>query len=143
MLTLQVEILPLKDKDFGLQLLPFLVSILGCGLLIVNGILFTRIFGILGSRYRDLSEVIKAIMRIAFLATPIIWIPGGTGRGGVMEAFLNYNPFYHFLELVRAPLLGNPIELISWLVVLGFTLIGLLCERVITNRYARYVPLWV
>lgn len=120
-----------------------LVSILGCGLLIVNGILFTRIFGILGSRYRDLSEVIKAIMRIAFLATPIIWIPGGTGRGGVMEAFLNYNPFYHFLELVRAPLLGNPIELTSWLAVLGFTFVGLLSERVITNRYARYVPLWV
>lgn len=120
------------------------VSIIGCCLLIINGILFTRIFGVLGSRYRDLSEVIKAIMRIAFLATPIIWMAGDSGgRGDVMEAFVNYNPFYHFLELVRAPLLGNDIAALSWLVVLGFTLLGVLTERAITQRYARYVPLWV
>ena len=120
-----------------------LVSILGLALLVANGIWFTIVFGILGARYRDVAEVFQAIMRIAFLATPIIWIPGVSDRGTVMDVFLVFNPFYHYLELLRAPLLGNPITPLSWAIVLAITLLGFGIARLITARYARFVPLWV
>lgn len=120
-----------------------ITSVVGLVLLIANGISTVHVFGILGVRYRDLSEVVQAIMRIAFLATPIIWMPGDTGRGVVMGALLIFNPFYHFLEIVRAPLLNNPIEPLSWIVVIAITLFGFLLAWAMDRRYARFVPLWV
>ncbi|MDP2619541.1 MAG: ABC transporter permease [Hyphomicrobiales bacterium] len=120
-----------------------LVSLVGLALLIANGIWLTIVFGIVGARYRDLSEVVQAVMRIAFLATPILWMPVPGGRGGVLGAFLTFNPFHHFLELIRAPLLGNPIAPLSWLVVLMITVAGFALAHVFFRRFSRLVPLWV
>ena len=129
---------------FGLGIgLYALVSVIGLMLLIANGIWLTVVFGIIGARYRDLTEIVQAIMRIAFLATPIIWMPGEGERGDVMAAFLTFNPFYHFLELVRAPLLGNAIAPVSWLVVLSVTALGFALMQLMYARFARQVPLWV
>jgi ABC-type polysaccharide/polyol phosphate export permease len=120
-----------------------LTSLIGLVLIIANGVWVTRLFGILGARYRDLSEVFQAVMRIAFLATPIIWMPGQGMQDGIIEHFLALNPFHHFLEVVRAPLLGKPVEPLSWAVVLCATLIGTLLTRLFAARFSRYVPLWV
>lgn len=120
-----------------------LVSLIGLGILILNGVWLTVFFGILGARYRDLTEIVQAIMRIAFLATPIIWMPGSGGRGGVMGAFLVFNPFYHFLELIRAPLMGEQIAPLSWAVVLSITVIGFALAYFIHRRFAKNIPLWV
>lgn len=120
-----------------------LLSLLGLALIVANGVWVTRVFGILGARYRDLSEVFQAIMRIAFLATPIIWMPGAGMQGGIMGHFLVFNPFAHFLQVVRAPLLGEPIEPLSWAVVITITVAGFALAQVFSGRYARFVPLWV
>lgn len=120
-----------------------LVSLLGLALLILNGVWLTVFFGIIGARYRDLPEIIIAIMRIAFLATPIIWMPGASGRGEVVGAFLNFNPFHHFLELIRAPLLGQSISMLSVLVVLTITLLGSALAYRFYKKFAKLIPLWV
>lgn len=91
-----------------------LESLLGLSLLVANGVWASHVFGILGARYRDLVELFNAVMGIAFLATPIIWMPGEGMQGGVMAAFLNCNPFYHFVEIIRAPLLSQSPALLSW-----------------------------
>lgn len=120
-----------------------LVSLIGLALLIVNGIWLTVFFGIVGARFRDLSEIVQAIMRIAFLATPVIWMPSTTERGGGLRAFLDYNPFFHFIELIRAPLLGNPIAPLSWIAVLSMTVIGFLLAYLSTRHLAKNIALWV
>lgn len=120
-----------------------LTSLIGLGFIIANGIWFTRFFGILGVRYRDLSEVFQAVMRIAFLATPIIWMPGNGGRASFVDQYSVFNPFYHFLEIIRAPLLGQSIETFTWTVVLAVTLFGFLITRLLAVRYGRFVPLWL
>ena len=121
-----------------------LVSLVGLTILIINGIWLTHLFGALGARYRDLAEVVNAVMRIAFLATPIIWMPADhEGRGTVMTAFLAFNPFHHYLELIRAPLLGQPIAMVSWIVVLVITTVGIVLAAKFHQRFGRYIPLWV
>ncbi len=120
-----------------------LVSLIGLAILVVNGIWLTVLFGIIGARYRDLAEVVTALMRIAFLATPIIWLPGERGAGGIMGIFLTYNPFYHFLDIVRAPLLGQQITSLTWLVVAGFTVVGASLTLAFYRKLAHRVPLWV
>lgn len=120
-----------------------ILAIAGLGLTIANGYWVSTVFGILGARYRDIAEIFPAVMRIAFLATPIIWIPGPGGRSGVMAAYLLFNPFYHFLEVFRAPLLGNPVSMTSWAVVVCFTAIGLVLAEIMRKRYGQFVPLWI
>ena len=127
--------------------LPFsqfsLISVLGLGILIINGFWLTVFFGIVGARYRDLTEVITAIMRIAFLATPIIWLPLERGSGGIMGAFLTYNPFYHYLDLIRAPLMGNDISPTSIAVVAIITCVGGVFTFFFYRRLHFRVPLWI
>lgn len=120
-----------------------LLSLVGVALIVVNGIWVSLLFGIIGARFRDLAEISNALMRIAMFATPIIWMPGAGMRGSGLEIFLNFNPFYHFLELVRAPLLGSPITPLSWAVVICVTGAGFTLSYFANARYARYVPLWV
>lgn len=120
-----------------------IVSFLGLALLIINGVWLSIVFGIIGARYHDLNEVIQAIMRIAFLATPIVWLPGGAGYGGVMGKFLMYNPFYHYLELIRAPLLQTSISPLSWYVVLTFTVVGCSLAFLFKAKFSRVLALWV
>jgi ABC-2 type transport system permease protein/lipopolysaccharide transport system permease protein len=120
-----------------------LMSLPGLFVLIINGIWVTQLFGILGVRYRDLSEIFQAVMRIAFLATPIVWMPSPSGRGNIMTKIMAFNPFYHFLEIVRAPLLGQAVSPLSWAVVISFTVVGLVTAHVFSTRYGRLVPLWV
>ena len=119
------------------------VSLLGLVILIANGTWLTMFLGIVGARYRDLSEVVTAVMRIAFLATPIIWLPAERGSGGIMGAFLTFNPLYHFLDIVRAPLLGQSIAPLTWIVVGTITVIGFLVTIVFYRRLGFRVPLWV
>ncbi len=126
----------------GLSVYSF-TSIAGLVLLIVNGYWLGMVFGIIGARYRDLAEITQAVMRIAFLATPIIWMPGDTGRGGVVGIYLNLNPFYHFLEIFRAPLLGQSISSLSWVVVIAITVVGFAISHLFYKRYHKQLPLWV
>lgn len=119
-----------------------LVSLVGILLLILSGFWVTIFFGMIGARFRDLVEIVTSVMRICFFITPIIWIPVD-GTGGALGAFLVFNPFYHYLEIVRAPLLGNPISTMSWTVVLSFTVIGFLAASIAYKKYAKFVTLWV
>lgn len=119
------------------------IALAGLVLMVANGLWLSIVFGIVGARYRDLAEIVQALMRIAFLATPIIWMPEQTERGAVLAVFLIANPFHHFLELVRAPLLGEMPSLVSWAVVLTITAIGVALAARFYRRYARQVPLWL
>ena len=56
---------------------------------------------------------------------------------------LDFNPFYHLVELVRAPLLGQAPGLASWLAVSGFVLGGWLVTFELFRRYRRRIAYWV
>ncbi|MBZ0164063.1 MAG: ABC transporter permease [Notoacmeibacter sp.] len=118
-------------------------SLVGLVFLIASGVWVTRLLAILGARFRDLSEIVQAIMRIAFLVTPILWMPAVAERGGALGHYLLYNPFFHFIEVVRAPLLGNTVEVGSWIVVLVVTAAGNIFTHFFSRSYLRFVPLWI
>lgn len=140
----QVIIVIVVFVAFGVQATLYsLISLVGLALLVLNGIWVTQAIGVIGARYRDLSEIVTALLRIAFLATPIIWYPGADARSIIMNTYMGANPFFHYIELVRAPLMGNPIAPLSWLVVITITGVGFVFAQVLMSRFARFVPLWV
>lgn len=119
-----------------------LVGILGIVIVLLNGLWISVFFGILGARFRDLVEVVSAVMRLFFFITPIIWMPVN-GTGGVLGKFLILNPFYHYLEIVRAPFLNQPIAPMSWMVVGMITVSGFLLAAFVFENAAKRVSLWV
>lgn len=101
------------------------------------------IVAIIGARLTDIHELMGSVMMFGFLFTPIIWtaqqVPAGTIRGSVARA----NPLFHFVELVRAPILGTPIESLSLVYVAVLLVAGWLIAIHVYRRYARYVPVWI
>lgn len=127
-----------------------LVSLIGLLLILINTYWLTIVFGIIGARYRDFGEMIVSITTIAFLATPIIWMPIDTsnvadvsGRAGVLQIYMTYNPFYHFIEVFRAPLLNKPISTFTWCFVSGATVVGYILATFFYRRYRHMLPVWV
>ncbi len=100
------------------------------------------VLGILGARYRDLAEVVEMIMRIAFLATPIIWMVGDEGRGSIVGIYLTFNPFYHVLEPLRGALLGTPIAASSWIISASMAALGIALAATMYRRFRHLVVLW-
>ena len=118
----------------GLLVVPGLI------LLCLNVIWAGLLLGVVSARFRDVPPIVASVVRILFFVTPIIWMPElMPGRAFVLD----FNPFYHLVELVRAPLLGQAPGLTSWLAVSGFVLGGWLMTFELFRRYRRRIAYWV
>ena len=117
-----------------------LLALPGLALLCVNGLWAGLLLGLLAARFRDVPPIVESVVRILFFVTPVIWMPEFLPR---RIALLDWNPFYHFLELVRAPLLGQVPALASWLMALGATIGGSLITFLMYVRFRRRIAYWV
>ena len=117
-----------------------LLALPGLILLCLNVIWAGLLLGIVSARFRDLPPIVESVVRILFFLTPIMWMPE---LMPVRAFVLDLNPFYHLVELVRAPLLGQAPGLASWLAVSGFVLGGWLVTFELFRRYRRRIAYWV
>lgn len=101
------------------------------------------VVSVIGARFQDVQELTGSFLMFSFLFTPIIWtssnVPADSLRGVIARA----NPLFHFVELVRAPLLGEPMELLTFKYLACFMVIGWGVAYFVYRRYARYVPIWL
>lgn len=118
----------------GLLALPALLAI--C----VNGVWVGLALGTVGARFRDLPPMVESVMRVAFLATPIVWTPALLSERQWLVAF---NPFHHFIEVVRAPLLGEAPDARSWAVVGALTAAGWAAALVLHAHCRRRIAYWL
>ena len=117
-----------------------LLAVPGLVLLCLNGIWTGLLLGLVSARFRDVPPIVESVLRILFFLTPVIWMPDLLPD---RTALLDWNPFFHFLEVVRAPLLGEVPTLRSWLMVLGVTVGGSLLTFLMYVRYRRRIAYWV
>jgi len=122
--------------------LSWLLILPATALILAHSIWVLVVLGLLGARYRDLAEIVEMAMRIAFLATPIIWMPGDEGRGTVVGAFLMLNPLYHILEPLRGAILGTPAAATSWIVSTLIAAAGLTLAGYMYRRFRHSAVLW-
>jgi lipopolysaccharide transport system permease protein len=138
-----ILILPLvllvMSKGIGLEALlaiPGLLLVTLC----LSWIAF--LFAMLCARYRDLAQIVASVLQVAFYLTPIIWKPSLLpDRMGA--TFLQLNPFFHLLELIRAPLLGVVPSLTSWLVVLVIAVAGWAFTLLVFSHLRHRVTYWL
>jgi ABC-2 type transport system permease protein len=118
-------------------------------LLALNAGWVTMFLGIISTRFRDFPQLVSSIIQLMFYMTPIVWpidqLFAGGGRDSVSWAlpFVYFNPFYHFVQIIRAPLLGQAVSIWSWVVVLGITVVGWALALVVLRNYRSRVSYWV
>lgn len=101
--------------------LDILMAPLGLALLAVNLWWMCLVVGILGARYRDFSPIVNSLVQIMFFLTPVIWNAEALPDRAI---FVDANPFYHLIEIVRRPLLSEGIPGMSFALAGGMAVLG-------------------
>jgi ABC-2 type transport system permease protein len=109
-------------------------------LLIINGIWVTLLLGAASARFRDIPQFVGNMIPVIFLLTPILW---RADQVPSRAFFVVFNPFYHFVEIVRMPLLGHAAPLLSWGIVIGVTIIGWAVTLAFFTRYRGRIAYWL
>lgn len=118
-------------------------------MLLLPGLALTSIFlyglglilGPLVARYKDFGPFISSVVGVMFFVLPIMWRPESI-QSDLAHLILGLNPLYHYLQIVRLPLLGEvPTDINYLLASLGavfFLAVGL----VVMNRTRNKIVYW-
>ena len=143
-LVIWVVLMVVFPRPLGWELL---LSVLGLAVLMVNGVWVSMLFGILATRFRDIAPLLDSMVQLLFYMTPIVWTTQTLYEQGEQIAdrarIAEINPLYHYLEIVRAPMLGQSVDAYHWWIVLACTAVGLLLAFVALRRFRSRVPYWV
>ena len=96
--------------------------------------------GVLSTRYRDIPQLVTNFIQVMFFLTPIFWSPLTLPN---RPAFVTLNPFYHLIEIVRAPLLGDVVSSASWALCIGMAAAGLGFTAWLYRRAHARIAYWV
>ena len=112
----------------------------GLLLVAINAIWLGIFLGTLCARFRDIPQIVASIVQITFFLTPVIWQEGMLGRHAPL---VELNPFYHFLEILRGPLLGQLPRATTWIAVLAITALGFSTTLLFFSRFRSRIAYWV
>ena len=129
---------PLKPDLLGW---PVLLAVPGIFLVLINGVWLSLLIGMACLRFRDVQPLVLTALQISMLITPLFWPPeslSGSGRA----VFVDLNPIYHLLEVVRAPLLGNVPAPTSYLAVMLMAAVGWLLTYFAFERFRSRITYW-
>lgn len=121
--------------------LSMLWAILGLALICITGYWVALFLGMICARFRDIPPLVNSLLQVAMFVSPIMWKKEGMGK--TVETLAAANPLYYYLELVRAPLLGQPIDYEVWLVALSMTAVGLIFTLACFARYRARIAYWL
>lgn len=88
------------------------------------------------ARFRDVPQIIAAVLQIAFFLTPVFWQVTPALANSIV---VKYNPLYYSLDAIRAPLLGEHLPLNDYLVLGCFVVFGWIVTILAYNLTRRRV----
>jgi len=117
-----------------------ILAVPGFILLCLNLIWISAALAVIATRYRDIVQVVATAVQIALFATPIMWPISTLGESTWIA---NINPLYHFIDLVRGPLIGQLPALHSWAISTAIACIGSLIAVVLLRRASQRLVFWL
>lgn len=123
-----------------------LIAIPAFGVLMLNGAWVALLVGIVSTRFRDIPPVTQSVVQLMFFMTPIVWIYDDLLKNPAVTArarFVELNPFLHFMEIIRRPMLGQSFEARYWIVAGVITVAGWAVALMFLRNYRARVSYWV
>lgn len=113
------------------------LALAGVLLMVLNASWMSLLAAIASARFRDIPQIVVSVMQFAIFMTPVFWLPD---RFGKHQIFLDVNPFYHLLQAVRAPLLGQTVNGYSYGILVAMAVVGwLVTFAIFANTRRRLV----
>lgn len=114
---------------------------IGIILVIGNLLWITTLLAILGARYRDVNQLVINMVQICFFLSPIMWrldmLPESK------QFLLLFNPLYHLVEIVRAPILGSFVHVYSYIFTLVLMILGMTLTISVFAKYRSRIAYWI
>lgn len=101
----------------------------------IFGVWISMLVGMLCGRFRDVVNIISNFLQVCFFITPVFWPPENMRPRIIVDA----NVFYHFLELIRAPMLGQIAVVAHWYIVVLTNMVGIVVTYLIFSKYYRRI----
>jgi len=118
-----------------------LLIIPGFILLGINAMLWGGVLAVLGTRYRDFTQIAASLVQVIFFMTPIMWMP--SFLNGQHQWLILYNPFNQLLNLIRNPMLNQDIGLQAWGIVGLMTVAGFCLYIYFMRKYKYRIVFWL
>jgi ABC-type polysaccharide/polyol phosphate export permease len=115
------------------------------GLVVValNGCWMGLILALVGTRFRDVPQLLTGLVTILMFLTPVMWSPDIVQHNASIRYIIDINPFYHMVDIVRSPLLGQKPTFLSWCVSIALVPIGFGVALHLFSRFRQRVPYWL
>ncbi|MFO0520386.1 MAG: ABC transporter permease [bacterium] len=117
-----------------------LTSIAGLAVLLFNALWVGLLLGMLSARFRDIPQFINSLLQVGLFLTPILW---KVEMLGDWRWFAIANPVYHFMEVIRSPLMGDGVTAQSWMAVGIITVVGWVVTLGVFAKFRARIPFWI
>jgi ABC-type polysaccharide/polyol phosphate export permease len=125
------------------QLIGFtaLLAVPGLFLVLLNGVWIALLVGMFCLRFRDVQQLVQTAIQILLLITPIFW-SADLLAGGRRFIFVQMNPVYRLIDIVRAPLLGGAPSAASYIVAFAITAVGWSLAFLMFRYFRKRISYW-
>lgn len=121
-----------------------LISVLpGLFVLVLNLSWVVWLLGMMSARFRDVPPIVSSVTTIAFYVTPVMWYPNLIGNNALVHLLLGLNPIYHWLQIVRLPIMGQWPTWENWGLAMLSAGIGWGITLVAYKKYRNMIAYWV
>ena len=112
------------------------------GLIVVtiNLAWISLVLATISSRFRDVPQIVAAVLQFIFFLTPVFWKPTPEMAGSI---FIDRNPFYAMVEVIRSPVLAGAVSpkamaYLTLLAVIGWS-VAILSYNLTRRRVVHYL----
>lgn len=120
-----------------------LALIPGLVILILNISWVVWLLGMASARFRDMPPIVASVTTIAFYVTPVMWYPQLIENNALAHLLLGLNPIYHWLQIVRLPVLGQWPTWENWSLALLSAGLGWAATWFVYKKYRQMIAYWL
>lgn len=118
----------------SIQLQSLIIFVAGFLIFLWVTTLMVMVIGKVSARFHDLKPIVESGFTLLFLGTPITWMVGDKLKDSEIVIF---NPVYHLIVIWRNPLLGENVEMLSFIVSIGILCVCTFLLILINKKFTK------
>lgn len=107
----------------------------------LNILWIALIASILATRFRDVQLIVQNCFNALFWLTPVVYLQ--SQLSGRRLQILQFNPLMYVLDVMRAPLLNEPVPALSWIVASLLAVVGWAVALILFARTRHRISYWL
>ncbi len=141
LLLLIIIVIIFKPFSYNINLIAFLIGFI---LTIINLFWIKIILAYIACKYRDIAQIVTAVLQVSFFITPIFWKHSKLNLdNSIYSSISKFNPFKVFIDSIRDPLLYGTIDLFNLSYLLVFSILSYFFADLVVKKLDHEIVFWV